>query len=104
MIAIGDPRQADAVMVGEAMPPLRQYFPPLLKGRDAHVRTQTSAIPAPLIFGLIVQYAAIRRGRRGCDSRHSSQPVGEGHAPVVAVLLSRAKADVRMAVLKGRGR
>jgi hypothetical protein len=47
MIAIGDPRQADAVMVGEAMPPLRQYFPPLLKGRDAHVRTQTSAIPAP---------------------------------------------------------
>jgi hypothetical protein len=41
--------------------------------------------PHPLIFGLIVQYAAIRRGRRGCDSRHSSQPVGEGHAPVVAV-------------------
>jgi hypothetical protein len=34
MIAIVDPRQADAVMVGEAMPPLRQYFPPLLKADE----------------------------------------------------------------------
>jgi hypothetical protein len=30
--------------------------------------------------------------------------VGEGDAPVVAVLLSRVKADVRTAVPKGRGR
>jgi hypothetical protein len=36
MIAIVDPRQADAVLVGEAMPPLWQYLSRLQKGRRVH--------------------------------------------------------------------
>jgi hypothetical protein len=89
----------------KAMPPLGQYFStPRLKGRRAYLRPQTSAIPAPPMFGLTIRFAATRRVRRGCDSRPSSQPVGEGHAPVGAVLLdSTTEAVESIAAPKGHG-
>src|SRR6266540_2689544 len=61
------------------------------KGRRAHLRPQRASTPHPLVFGLTMRFAAGRRGRRGHHDRPPSQPVGEGHAPVVAVLLAASQ-------------
>jgi hypothetical protein len=72
------------------MPPLWQYFSRLQKrGSRGHLRTQTGAIPAPSGFWLSRAVYRRPRGCGGCGSPH--QTVGEGHAPVGAVLLAAAQ-------------
>jgi hypothetical protein len=78
--------------VAKAMPPLGQYSRVGEKKADESISAPKGAsFRHPSMFALTMRFAATRRGRRGCNSRTSSQPVGEGHAPVGEVLRASAK-------------
>src|SRR6266498_2271376 len=83
------------------MPPLGQYFARRRGVADEPISAPKQApFPHPSICGLTMRFAATRRGRRGCDDRPPSPPVGEGHAPVGAVLLASAISDTRLGMTK----
>jgi hypothetical protein len=69
------------------MPPLWQYFLRLGQGDERISAPQRASIPATCGFWLNHAVRGDQRGRRGHHHRPASQPVHEGHAPVVAVLL-----------------
>jgi hypothetical protein len=77
MIAVVDPRQADAVMVGEGHTPLWQYFWRLQKA-DERIFAPKGHGPRTVQFWLNHEVRGNQEGRRGPHSVSPSQPDGEG--------------------------
>jgi hypothetical protein len=86
MIAFLDPEPAAAVLVGEGLCPVVAVLVASAKADQSISAPKGARFPHPSMLSLTMRFAATRRVRRGCDPRPSSQPVGEGHAPLAQYL------------------
>ena len=96
MIAF-DPEQSAPKWLAKAMPPLWQYLAPLAKMADESIpapkgRESRTPTDFPLHNSM---FLGAREGAIIAFVGPPGKLVGEGHAPVVAVLLASAKAPSR---------